>query len=668
VGTLALAFGAIAVVSAGVLLAACLRLGSTVGLLLATYLLASGEIIIVSLLLSVGRWLTRPALLAAVGELALLAILIWARLGRPRPPFSAGTIAALREASRDRAVVALAVLAVIAHVYLVASALTVPQSSPDTLLYHLPRAALWKQQQAVAYVANVPDERVDAAPPIAEIEIAASMILSEGDRYATLVQLVALLAACVGIAGIACRLGLGIRAAMFASFLFSTYSLVALQTPTALNDLALAAPLVVCAYFAMGTTRTQLALAALGLALALGTKLTTVLALPVLAVFVLSYQPRRRWPALAMAGIAGAVVGCGWYLVNLASTGKLDGGLTEAFPQTPDRGISATAERTRRLLMDLLELSGAEGKGVLRWPWLGIVACSVLLVVALVLAARGKHRQAAVAAVAVVFTVVAVPMLAVWVDVARRAVRQVEATIGLSAAPGGFRVPEQLYESPVHSAYGLAFVLLLIGAGTLVVRDVVCGRLAVAAVIALAGLPLFLVLLALTLEYDPARMRFFAFPVALATAVFGIALRVRLLAWAAVALTAVSLAVSLGYFAPRPAGLALLPGNRDTNRAARWLVQGESGKGDPAAFRFLEEAIPADATLALSVWRDTYLYPAWDSRLRRTVVFAQEDGSVPGTAGWLVVGPRQSVATERLLRTGWRLELASEGGWRVFRR
>ena len=66
-----------------------------------------------------------------------------------------------------------------------------PQSLPDTLLYHLPRAALWKQQHAVAYVLDAPDDRINAFPPVAEIESMASMVLSDGDRYVGLVQVFA---------------------------------------------------------------------------------------------------------------------------------------------------------------------------------------------------------------------------------------------------------------------------------------------------------------------------------------------------------------------------------------------------------------------------------------------------------------------------------------------
>ena len=86
-------------------------------------------------------------------------------------------------------------------------------------------------------------------------------------------------------------------------------------------------------------------------------------------------------------------------------------------------------------------------------------------------------------------------------------------------------------------------------------------------------------------------MRYVAFSVALAATVFGTALRVRPLAWATVSLTAVTLALSVAYFVPRPAGLALFSANRTPDRTARWFVQAESGNGDLDAFRFLADRV-----------------------------------------------------------------------------
>ena len=73
----------------------------------------------------------------------------------------------------------------------------------------------------------------------------------------------------------------------------------------------------------------------------------------------------------------------------------------------------------------------------------------------------------------------------------------------------------------MHSSYGLAFVVLFIGAGVLVVDDVRRRRLPGAAIVALAGVPSSVLLTALALAYDPQRMRFVAFSVALAATCSG---------------------------------------------------------------------------------------------------------------------------------------------------
>ncbi|MGH3065360.1 MAG: glycosyltransferase family 39 protein, partial [Gaiellaceae bacterium] len=326
-GTLVLVAGTAAVALTGGLVAACLRMRATVSFLLAAYLLASAEIVGVSLLLSTGRRLERDVLVVVIGALLAVALACWIRLGRPAPPLPAHGRVTLRALVRDPVVATLGVLAVVTHAYLLAVALTVPQGVGDALLYHLPRAALWKQQHGVAYVNHAPDERVNTFPPNAEIESMASMILSGGDRYVSLVQVLALGVICVAIFGIARRIGFDRRQAVFAALLFSTFTVVVLQTPTALNDLVVASLLSACAYFALGASRNELVLAALALGLALGTKLTAVFALPALALFALAGQPRRRWVSLALFGAAGAVAGSYWLGVNLAETGRLDGGV-----------------------------------------------------------------------------------------------------------------------------------------------------------------------------------------------------------------------------------------------------------------------------------------------------------------------------------------------------
>jgi len=152
---------------------------------------------------------------------------------------------------------------------------------------------------------------------------------------------------------------------------------------------------------------------------------------------------------------------------------------------------------------------------------------------------------------------------------------------------------------------------------------------------------------------------------ALAASTFGVALRVRALAWSAVGVTTVTLLVLVGYFVPRPAGVALLAGNRASDRGARWLVQGESGhwSADPDAFRFLQEQVPLGSTLALAVVRDTYVYPAWNAGLGQHVVFVPADGAIPRDADWLVVGPRDDFHRASLPPP----PLETAKGWRIYR-
>ena len=660
-GTLILGCTFALVGATAVLAASCLRLRPIVAFLLAAHLIATTEIVAVSLSLSTVHALTRPAMLVVVTLVFGLAVV--ARLRHPGSRPSLVSLGhAVRDALGDKAVAALAALAVVVHLYLLVVSLTFPQSLPDTLLYHLPRAALWKQQHAVAYVANAPDERINAFPPIAEIEAMAAMVLSRSDRYVGVVQLLALAATCVAIVGIARRLGLSRSTALFGALAFATFTVVALQAPTALNDLVVASLLAACAYFALGSSRTELALCATALALAVGAKGTAVFALPAFVAFALASQPRSRWWSLAAAGAAGLVGGQFWYVLNLIETGDPSGGTAV------DPGRDGLFESVWESFVDLFELSNAEGTGLLASPLWGLGALAVAGLVAVVLAARGTRRGGGVALCVGALAFFAAPLVVTWAQVAHRIVARAGATVGLGSRPGT-RLPEGFLESPMHSSYGLSFVVLFLGAGALVVGDVRRGRLSVAALVALCGVPVTVLLTALVLAYDPQRMRYVTASVALAATLFGTALRVRPLAWTSVGLAAVTLAVSLGYFVPRPAGLALLSENRKPLRTARWFVQSESGAGDAEAFRFLEERIPPMATIALDVAPNTYIYPAWDSGLRRTVVFVPGTGGpVPERAAWLVVGPTRRADVARLAASGWRLKLSSPGGWRIFGR
>ena len=659
-GAALLLLGLVLVVGTAVLVASCLRLGSAIGFLLAVYLVAWLDIVAVSLALSIGHWLTRAGLIGALSVVLLGAVVWWLGLGRPTPGMRETLIAGTRETLRDPLVAVLASLAAVVQAYLLAVSLTLPQSLPDTMLYHLPRSALWRQHHAVAYVADVPELAVNSFPPNAEIATAATLILSGGDRYVGVIQLIALAFTCIAIVGVARRLGFDRRAATFAALAFSTFTVVMLQTPTALNDLVVASFLIGCAYFAIGKPHVDLALGALALALAIGTKLSTVFALAALALFVFVSQPLRRWVVLGLYGAAGLAVGSFWLLVNLAETGMLNGGVERVERES-------LGHRIGRSVVDFLEMSDQEGKGFLVSPLWGVPVSLVAAGIAVGLFWRRRWLAGALACAVGVFVFVAAPLLITWAQLGGHVWRQARAAVGLGSGVPGQRLPDGFYESAMHSSYGLAFWLLFLGSGVLVVAEIVHKRSSFARLAALVAAPLTVLIGGMAISYGPQHLRYFVFPVALATSVFGIAIRVRALAWTAVALATITAVVVLGYFVPRPAGLALLPGNRD-RETARWFVQAGGGGGDGEAFRFLEEQIPSDATVALALLTNTYIYPAWDAGLRRTVVFVPEGTTSVPSADWLVVGPSRPIDASRARDEGWRLELSSPKGWRIFSR
>ena len=254
------------VVSTAVLVASCLRLRSAVGFLLAVYLFASAEVVSrLASALDPPRVLTRGVLVfgafartARDRRVVAAARTALATTGPRSAPGSCET----RSAIRSSLVFAdsLAVIARICTSLVVADDPAEPR--PTRMLYHLPRCALWKQQHAVAYVATSRRVAVDVLPPVAEIQATATMILSGGDRYVGLVQLLALAFACVAIAGIARRLGLRVTEPLSSEHSPTRPSRSSmLQTPTALNDLVVASFLIACAYFALGSAHVDLALA-----------------------------------------------------------------------------------------------------------------------------------------------------------------------------------------------------------------------------------------------------------------------------------------------------------------------------------------------------------------------------------------------------------------------
>ena len=553
----------------------------------------------------------------------------------------------------------LAIAVAIGLGYSAALGLLTPPNDWDAMTYHLARAAFWIQQHAVAYVPNSPFAPINAYPPNAEIGALFTLILSRGDRFAGAVQFVALLATASGTYGIGRRIGLDAPGALFGALAFLTLPVVVLQSWTALNDIVVASFLVAATYFLLGTTRVDLTLGALALALAVGTKFTALIGLPLVALVALVAQPRHRLLKVALAASAGLAIGSFWLLVNVIHTGSVDAGVADALGQNPAHSLQATLARATRMLVRFAD-SQRLGQDVI----LFLVAGAALLVVAVV-ADRPPARRlpflalglAAVAALPAAMPAVGEALL--------RAHEKLWLTLGSRDLAFLDKDRDPHSPSTVFSYYGsLGFVLIVAGIvlATLAVRRRAVRREAV--VLAVAPL-VFAFLLATAIAYDPFRGRFFMFSVALAASTWGLVLRYRWLAWGTTAIAVMTVPLVFVHSTEKPAGIALL--ERGTPQGvwgkSREQVQTWTREGGTAQTIEFFRNVPRESRVGLRVGEDDWVYPYFGRDLRRTVVFTPPGVPLDGL-DWLVVAPGNAVPRP----SSWSTALETADGWRVYRR
>jgi len=322
IAVLELAITAAAIALSAGLAAASLRLRGAAAYVLASYVIAYAEIVIVTAALSVPHHVGRWEIIVAVATLLATSIGAWIFVERPRGPSPAQIVRTIATLMRDRPLVVLASGAALAFIYITALALFTPPNSVDALWYHLARAAFWRQQHAVAYIPAANDARLNGSPPVGEMPVLYTMVVGGTDRFVTMVALAGYVAITVGVYGIARRLAVDRREALFAAFAFAMLPVVALQASGALNDLVIGSFLVICVYFCLGHRNVEAVLAGLSMALAFGTKAYAPLALPIIALIVVLGTPRSRAIKLGTIGVVAVVIGSIWNIVNLVKTGS----------------------------------------------------------------------------------------------------------------------------------------------------------------------------------------------------------------------------------------------------------------------------------------------------------------------------------------------------------
>jgi hypothetical protein len=570
VNAVLLAIAAAGVLATAAAVAATLRLGSALSFALATYVLAAAEVIGLGLVLSPLQLVDRAGYLVAEGLLIALAAAAWVRAGAPAPPLPRLERAAVR---RHRTLAALAVAVALSLAYASFLALAVPPNNSDSLTYRLSRAAEWLQHGGVHWIASPHTERQNEFPPNAELEQLYTLVFLRGDAAAALTQLLAAVALVVAVAGMARRLGYSRPASAFAGLVFATLSVVALESSSTQNDLVVASFVAVAAYFVRSAVTAELVLAGLGVGLALGTKVSAWLALPVLGVLALvSLRPRRLALATLSAAAATIVFAGPFLALNLAHTGRPFGEANEQEVFDPDVTFGGTVSTVARVTYRFLDLSGYRFNDRFRQP---------------------LERRAE--------------------DVFR--------TLHIdpnppesSGFPFAFALNVRAHED--HSFFGPLGIFLLVPLSLVFPVAWALRRTSAAHGAHGAALPLFVLVLALTFRFSD-EARYLIVAVALTGPLVAAVYRVRVLAVAVALVAVVSLVFAHARNELKPTGLG--------ERTAAWrLPRLEAMSLDVPAraplLEAVERSVPTDARVGGALGPSDWDYPLLGRRLARRLV------------------------------------------------
>jgi hypothetical protein len=647
--TAVLLLGLVLLAVAATCLAALLRPRGVVAFVLAASLIAFAEVVAVSHLLSFVDAYERGWFLGALALIALFAAAAATILRPLRPPLLLRP--ALHELRGDRLLVCFAVVVLAELVYLVALAVLTPPNDLDALTYHLTRAVLWIQQESVGPIGDATDSRINEFQPDAEILQGATMLLSGSVRWVGLVQLYALLAAMLAIYGIAGRIGLERRKAAFGALLFATLPVVSLQASTPMNDLVVAGLVASAAFFVLGRTGGELAIAVLAVALLIGTKLTGVLALPVLLAVAALTHHGRRLVLLVLAGLGAVLLGAAWLSVNVSAGNGLLGRQGEAQHGTDDGALEIAARVTRHAV-EALELPGAPGRDRLLY----LVAAGAVAIVGIV------RRQASVAAVGAALT--ALPLLVLPAETVFHSIYwHGWELVGYERALDYGAGRDPTLASQGDSWYGPVGLALSLVALVLTVRAARRGRVPwVALVLATAPIVL-LVGSSVGIGYHDLGGRYVMGGVALSAATWGLVRPFRAGSVAVVAVTTTTVFLSLVHSAAKPVGIDLLEptGRRSVWTLPRAWVQNMQPEL-ALVTAYMDSQARAGDTIGLTrdAWVRPFVYVGWPDIDHRIVYADTLAEAAARKADWVVLP--LSVRCE----PGWKLGLRSPP-WAVYR-
>lgn len=578
-----------------------------VSFLLGGYLAAWSECVLLGESLSPLHQIGRPGY--AGGELVALAaaFAFWRLRGRQLPRVPRPQLATLR---RYPLLTCFSFIIVCALAYEAFIAFTTPPDNTDALTYHLPRAVEWLNLHSLSYFPAT-TARENAFPLNAELGVLFTFVFSGRDTFAALPQFASELAILAAVYGCARRLGYAAPGALFAGLLTLTLSEISLEAVTAQNDLVVAAFLAAAAFFVLGTERPDRVLAALSTGLAVGTKLTALFALPILALLALAAIPRRRLPGLvALTLVAFALVGAWSYVDNFLQTGHPLGVVPEDAVFSPTVTALGTVSTVARIYYRFIDFSG-------------------------------------------------VPVSSLTTQEIARVGSSLFSTFGIPAsAPGStfhdsFSFWPDTGSDEDSSYFGLLGVLLVI---PLSLGATIWGIRRHARVVLVLGLalPIFTIALAFANSFNPWLGRFMTAPVVLtmplAASLYG---RRATVAPATLALVGiVTLAFTQAYSLEKPTGVT-------ANSPAIWSMSRLDAETFDAPLlgqiaSAIGRRVPAKATLGLDIVPGSIVFPLYGPTLERTLVPlpARDPLAAAETRGlrWVVVDAAHRLA---VTRAGW---------------
>ncbi len=578
--------------------AAALRLSSLVSTLLAAYLALVVNAVGITVALSPLHAVRAVPLALSEGAVLVAASGAWWWRGRPVPRLSPAARAVREVLASPLALLFLVVMAATLG-YELLLALTVPPNNWDSLTYHLARTAAWAQHGGYFWIPNAPTDRMNVFQPLAEQQILFLFAAFRTSRLFAVPQYLAELAIVLAVYGSARRLGFEVRVAACCAALLTTFSLVALESTTAQNDLVAASFPVVAACLILGGSTAEVGLAGAALGIGLGAKLSTAFVWPVLALLV--WTLGRRAVLWGAAGACAGFVLVGWwgYWLNLVHTGHILGpGFGKDVGASPP--ISSSPRTVVHVLRRLLDASVLSDRLIGRLALAGLAAG--VLVGAIGYRRRGARKGLLLACA------VAIPLAAPLV------------VLALGSEPDLNRRANEDY-----SAFGPVGALMLLGTPLLTIGLYAARRVDVRFLALALALPVFLVLLGLQLAYNPYLTRFLIVPAVLTAPLFGLVLRSHVATAALLAVSTLAVFLTLEYDRTKPyRSQAGHPWHLTQAEALQYVFE-------PAvqpAYTAYERRVPARACVGAVLSTDEPSYLLWGRNRTRRVFFLTSTGSL----------------------------------------